>query len=84
MEKKQLVNRLNRIEGQIKGIRTMLEDGRYCDDILVQVAAVTSSLKSFGLVLLDSHMKSCVAQKLAEGHTEVLDEVMQTIRKLNR
>ena len=72
-EYKDLLNRLSRIEGQIRGIRGMVEKDCYCTDILVQVSAVTSALNSFNKVLLANHIKSCVAQDIREGKEETID-----------
>ncbi len=77
-------NRLNRIEGQIRGINRMIQEDVYCDDILNQMAAVQSALISAGEKLLDAHIKSCVVEQIQDGRLEVLDELMTTIRKLIR
>lgn len=81
-EYRDLVNRLKRIEGQVRGIRGMLEEDRYCVDILTQVAAIQSALNSFNKVLLSSHIKSCVVQDIQAGHEEAVDELCATIQKL--
>ena len=81
-EYKDLLNRLSRIEGQIRGIRGMVEKDSYCTDILVQVSAVTSALNSFNKVLLANHIKSCVAQDIREGKNETIEELLTTIQKL--
>ena len=67
-EEKDLLNRLNRIEGQIRGIKSMVEDERYCVDILTQVSAVQAALNSFNKVLLSSHIKSCVVEPVSYTH----------------
>ena len=77
-------NRLNRIEGQIRGINRMIQEDVYCDDILNQMAAVQSALISAGEKLLDAHIKSCVVEQIQDGQLEVLDELMTTIRRLIR
>ena len=77
-------NRLNRIEGQIRGINRMIQEDVYCDDILNQMAAVQSALISAGEKLLDAHIKSCVVEQIQDGRLEVLDELMTTIRRLIR
>ncbi|WP_082194107.1 metal-sensitive transcriptional regulator [Bhargavaea cecembensis] len=79
-----LVHRLNRIEGQIRGIRGMVERDVYCDDIITQLAATQSALNGVAKVLLDGHLKSCVKDRLAEGDEAVLDELSVTIQKLMR
>ncbi len=81
-EKKDLMNRLKRIEGQVRGVEGMLEDDAYCTDILVQVSAITSALNSFNKVLLANHMKSCVAENIREGNDEIIDELVVTLQKL--
>ena len=81
-EYKKLMNRLNRIEGQIRGIKGMLEKDAYCTDILVQVAAVNSALNSFNKVLLENHMKTCVVRDIKEGKEETVDELMKILQKL--
>ena len=79
---KQLQNRLNRIIGQVNGISKMLEDNRYCGDILTQVAAVESALQSFGYVVLKEHLNSCVVEAVQQGNTEIMDEAIELIKKL--
>ncbi len=77
-----LVHRLNRIEGQVRGIRGMVERGAYCPDILVQVSAITAALNSFNKELLASHIRTCVAEDIRAGHDEVIDELVVTMQKL--
>ena len=81
-EQKDLINRLNRIEGQIRGIKGMLEKDAYCIDILNQVSAANSALNSFTKVLLTEHIKSCVAEDVKAGNEEKLDELVRTLQKL--
>ena len=81
-EMQDLIHRLNRIEGQIRGIKGMLEKDAYCIDILNQVSAANCALNSFSKVLLASHIKSCVADDVREGHEEKLDELVRTLQKL--
>ncbi len=81
-EYKKLINRLNRIEGQIRGIRKMVENDAYCTDILVQVAAVNAALNSFNKELLSNHIHTCVAQDIREGRDETVDELVDTLKKL--
>lgn len=81
-EIKSLVNRLNRIEGQIGGIRKMIEDGRYCADILTQVQSVQSCLNSFSKELLASHVKSCVTDDIRAGSDEAVDELLELLKKM--
>ena len=77
-----LINRLNRIEGQIRGIRNMVQSSSYCTDILVQVSAVNAALNSFNKELLASHIKTCVADDIRAGKDETIDELVATLQKL--
>ena len=81
-EKKALINRLNRIEGQIRGIRGMLEKDAYCADIIVQTAAASAALGSFNKLLLANHIKTCVAEDIRDGKDETVDELVSLIQKL--
>lgn len=81
-EHKDLINRLNRIEGQIRGIKRMVDEDVYCPDILVQVAAVNAALNSFNKVLLGNHIKTCVTQDIKDGKEETVDELLLTLQKL--
>lgn len=81
-ERKKLINRLNRIEGQIRGIRAMVERNAYCPDILVQSSAVTSAVNSFNKELIAAHIRSCVVRDVREGNEEVIDELVTTLQKL--
>ena len=81
-ERKKLVHRLNRIEGQIRGIRRMVESDTYCADILVQSAAVNAAVNSFNKDLIASHIRGCVARDIREGKDEVIDELVVTLQKL--
>ena len=81
-EKKDLMNRLKRIEGQVRGIENMLEKDAYCTDILVQVAAVNAALNSFNKVLLTNHIKTCVTNDIREGREETVDELVTVLQKL--
>lgn len=80
--KKNLTTRLNRIEGQIRGIKTMIADDVYCDDVITQLAASQAALNSVAKLLLEGHLKGCVVDRLAAGDDEVLDELVLTIHKL--
>ena len=77
-----LIHRLNRIEGQIRGIRGMVENNAYCPDILMQSAAVTATMNAFNKELLASHIRTCVAQDIRDGKDEVIDELVGTLQKL--
>ena len=81
-EKKALINRLSRIEGQIRGIRGMIEKDAYCTDVLVQASAASAALNSFNKELLSSHIRSCVAEDIRAGQDEVIDELVCTLQKL--
>ena len=81
-EYKDLIKRLNRIEGQVRGIKGMIEKNAYCTDILTQVAAVNAALNSFNKVLLANHIKTCVTQDILEGKEETVDELVSTLQKL--
>lgn len=81
-EHKNLINRLSRIEGQIRGIRNMVEEDRYCVDILTQVSAIQSALNSFNKGLLVNHIKTCVVEDIRSGNDEVIDELCKTMQKL--
>ena len=81
-EYKDLIHRLNRIEGQIRGIKRMVEEDAYCPDILVQVSAANAALNSFNKVLLANHIRTCVADNIREGNDEVIDELVMTLQKL--
>ncbi|MBR5111124.1 MAG: metal-sensing transcriptional repressor [Clostridia bacterium] len=81
-EYKKLIHRLNRIEGQIRGIRGMVEKNAYCTDILVQVAAVNAALAAFNRELLGEHIKTCVKQDILAGRDETIDELLATLQKL--
>lgn len=81
-QKKELTKRLNIIEGQIRGINQMIADDRYCDDVLIQIAAVNKSLKSLGNYILEKHLKTCVSHEIQNGNLDILEEVMLLIKKL--
>ena len=81
-EYKDLMNRLSRIEGQVRGIKGMLEKDAYCPDILIQVAAANAALNSFNKVLLANHIRTCVAEDIRAGKDEVIDELVTTLQKL--
>ena len=83
-ELKKLINRLNRIEGQIRGIRGMLEKDAYCPDILAQAAAANAALNAFSRELLSNHIRSCVVNDVRAGNDEIVDELLTTLQKLMR
>lgn len=79
---RQLENRLNRMMGQLGGIKKMLADNRYCGDILTQVAAVESALQNFGYIILSEHMATCVVEEIQQGNTAIVDEAVELVKKL--
>ena len=81
-QKKKLINRLKRIQGQVCGIQRMIEQDAYCNDILIQSAAVNAAMNAFNKELLASHIRSCVARDIREGKDEVIDELVLTLQKL--
>lgn len=81
-ELKDLMNRLKRIEGQVRGVEGMLESGAYCTDILIQISAINSALNSFNKVLLGNHIKTCVAENIRNGNDDVIEELVTVMQKL--
>lgn len=81
-EYKKLINRLNRIEGQLRGIKGMVENNAYCPDILIQSAAVNAAINAFNKELLANHIRTCVADDIRNGKDEVIDELVVTLQKL--
>jgi DNA-binding FrmR family transcriptional regulator len=80
--KKKLKNRLNRIEGQVRGVSKMIEEDVYCDDVLTQISSIRSALSSTATLLLEAHMKSCVIEQIKSGDDEVIDELLLTIKRM--
>lgn len=83
-ERKKLIHRLNRIEGQIRGIRSMIEADAYCTDVLTQSAAASAALNGFNKELISHHIKGCVTRDIREGRDDVVDELLDTLQKLMR
>lgn len=81
-ERKDLITRLNRIEGQVRGVKTMVEEDRYCVDIVTQVSAIQAALNSFNKELLARHIKTCVSDDIREGNEEAVDELCELLKKL--
>ncbi len=81
-DKKYITSRLNIIEGQVRGINQMIEDDRYCGDVLIQIAAVSKSLQSLGNKILEKHLKTCVVDEIKDGNIDIIDDVMLLIKKL--
>jgi len=77
-----MISRLNRIEGQIRGVKGLIEKDTYCDDVLNQIASIQSALNGVGKLLLENHMKSCLVERIQEGDHEVIDELLITVNKL--
>jgi DNA-binding FrmR family transcriptional regulator len=82
--KQELICRLNRIEGQVRGVKAMIERDVYCDDILNQIASIQAALNSTGKMLLDNHMKSCVKVRILSGDEDIFDELLKTIHRMLR
>ena len=83
-EYKDLLNRLKRIEGQVRGVQRMIEEDAYCTDVLVQVSAINAALNSFNKVLLGNHIRTCVADNIRQGNDDVVEELVTVIQKLMR
>lgn len=81
-EKKKLLNRLRRIEGQVRGLQAMVEADAYCNDVLTQSAAVNAAINAFNRELLTEHLRTCVTRDLKNGHEEIVDELAATLQKL--
>lgn len=80
--KQNLITRLNRIEGQIRGIKGLIEKDTYCDDVITQISATQAALNSVAKILLEGHMRSCIVDRIQEGDHEVIDELLTTIQRL--
>ena len=81
-EKRKLINRLKRIEGQVRGLQAMVEADAYCNDVLIQSAAVSAAVSAFSREVLAAHIHGCVTRDIREGREEVVDELMDTLQKL--
>lgn len=82
-EKKKLQKRLCTIEGQVRGIKQMIDDDRYCHEILIQISAVNSALKSLANSLLKSHMESCIVEEIKQGNNEIIDEIIELFKRID-
>ncbi len=80
-DKKAITSRLNRISGQINGIKKMIEEDKYCDDVLIQLSAVNKSIKSLANLLIEKHMNTCVVREITNGNTEVLAEIVDLFKR---
>lgn len=83
-EKKTINNRISRIEGQLKGIKRMIAEDTYCNDVLVQLSAIENSVKSLSNYVLENHLYSCVTRDLENGNTEIIDELINLFKKFNK
>lgn len=83
-EKKTINNRLNRIEGQVKGIMKMINEDRYCNDVLIQLAALDNSIKSLSNLILENHLYNCISRDLDNGKLETFDEIVSLFRRFNK
>ncbi len=83
-EKKKINNRLNRIEGQVKGIMKMINEDRYCNDILIQLAALDNSIKSLSNLILENHLYNCISRDLNNGKLETFDEIVNLFKRFNK
>lgn len=81
--KKNLINRLNRINGQVNGVKKMIEEDSYCNDILIQLSAIKNSVQSLSNELLDSHLRTCITKDLQKGNLDAVDEVVNLFKKFN-
>ena len=80
-EKKNLITRINRISGQLNGIKSMIEDDRYCGDILTQLLAVEKSVRAISNIILDNHMHSCLIEHIEKGDYSIVDEISELVRR---
>ena len=83
-QKKKLLNRLSRIEGQVRGVKKMIENDAYCNDVLIQSAAISAAVDAFSREVLRAHLHSCVIRDIRDGRDEVADELMETLERLMR
>ena len=83
-EKKLLNNRLNRIEGQIRGVRKMISDDAYCNDILIQLSAIENSVKSLSNQMLENHLYTCIARDMENGNFDTIDEIISLFKRFNK
>lgn len=79
-----LQKRLNRVIGQLNGVKSMIDDNRYCGDVLMQLSAAESAVHSISAILLQNHLETCVVEQIEQGNTEIIDEAMQLIKKFAR
>ena len=84
VQKKKLLNRLSRLEGQVRGVKKMIENDAYCNDVLIQSAAISAAVDAFSREVLRAHLHSCVIRDIRDGRDEVADELMETLERLMR
>ncbi len=80
-DKKKIINRIQRLIGQMNGVKNMIEDNRYCDDVLIQLAAIDKAIKSLANTILDDHMHSCLIENIQKGNVEVVDEIIDLFKR---
>lgn len=80
-DKQKMIHRLNRISGQIEGVKKMIEEDRYCGDVLIQLSACEKAIKSLSSIILEKHMYSCIKNEVSKGNLEVIDEMMSLFRR---
>ncbi len=80
-EKKTIISRINRMSGQLNGVKKMVEENRYCDDILIQLSAIDKSIKSLANLILDRHLHTCIVDNIKQGNEEVLDEISELFKR---
>lgn len=83
-EKKLIINRINRISGQLVGVKKMIENDKYCDDVLIQLSAIKNSVKSLSNNILESHLYNCVTRDLENGILDTLDEIINLFKRFNK
>lgn len=80
-EKKKLITRLNRVEGQVRGVKQMINDDRYCNDIIIQLAAINKAIKGIANVMIEEHMHTCMIKDIKEGNEEVINEIVELFKR---
>lgn len=81
-EKKNLLNRISRINGQINGVKNMIVDNRYCEDVLIQLSAIEKAIKSLESIILERHLKTCVVKAIEDGNSDIINEVVDLFKRL--
>lgn len=83
-EKKKIINRINRVKGQLQGISNMIDEDRYCNDILIQLQAVISSCKSISNLILEEHLNSCIKDNIKQGNVDVISEILELVKRVQQ